>query len=288
MQFSPETGAYPMRKLVEKLPDVAEVVLDKCITYSPLPPSHEDFTIVFNLRHLDPDADCVYDTGFVPATMAKFRREKLLNHVVSQTLLRYKWMMLGKFLTIFNILWFAIFVILFSCFVVMERRRSILFSDTSNTTTIDEINQKSNFEETAPRLILVFLIFQLIKEIIQLLWLRLAYFKDPTNLLDLVMYATVWLFIFPRVFGEEFFSIETQWNGGIIGLFLSYINLTLHFRRFGGLGLYVTMYVEVLWTFLKVISTFLIALIGYSLVFYVLLGHQVSPFECRFTQVIGC
>lgn len=38
--------------------------------------------------------------------------------------------------------------------------------------------------------------------------------------------------------------------------------------------MYVTMYVEVLFTFVKVISTFMIALTGYALVFFILLKEQ--------------
>ena len=279
----------PIIQLVEKLPDVAEIVLDKCVSLSPLPPSHEDFSITFNFRHLDPDIDCV---SFVPAIMAKFRREKLLNHVVTQALLRYKWMVLGKFLTFFNTILFITFVILYSCFVVKERDRSTLFSNTSKTAS-NEISQKSSFEEVVPQVIFAFLIGQLIKEAIQLSWMRFAYFKDFTNIFELSMYAMVWIFTVPSLFGKEIYSIETRWNAGLIGLFLSYIVLTLHFRRFGGVGLYVTMYGEVLLTFLKVISTFLVSLIGYSLVFYLLLGHQVrvifnnySPkWRCRVADI---
>ena len=275
LQFSPESGVSPMTKLIEKLPDVAEIVLDKCISYSPLPPSHEDFSVKFNLRHLDPHVNCICDSGFAPATMARNRRERLLNHIVTQALLRYKWLVLGKFLTIFNTVLFAVFVILFSSLVVKERDKSALFSDVSNATASEAINEKSSFDVTAPRVIFAFLIFYLVKELIQLFCMRLAYFKELSNLLEMAMFSLVQVFTLPTVVGEGIYSAETQWNAGLVGLFLCYINLTLHFRRFGGLGLYVTMYVEVCWTFLKVISTFLIALMGYSLVFYVLLKHQV-------------
>ena len=280
LHFLPETGVCPMTKLIEKLPDVAEVVLDKCISYSPLPPSHEDFSVKFNLRHLEPHVNST--SGFAPATMAKHRRERLLKHIVTQALLRYKWMVLGKLFTIFNTILFAVFVILFSSFVVKERDKSTLFSDVSNTSTSGNINEKSSFEEIAPLVIMVFLMFYFLKELTQLLWMRLAYFKSISNLIELVMYSMIQIFMLPIVFKEGVYSAETQWNAGLVGLFLCYINLTLHFRRFGGLGLYVTMYVEVFWTFLKVISTFLIALIGYSVVFYVLLKHQVCELVNRF------
>ena len=273
-----------MTQLIKKLPNVAEIVLDNCITISPLPPSHEDFSVTFNFRYLDPEKDdldpekdyldpekdCVC---FVPASMAKYRREKLLSHEATQAFLRYKWMVLGKFFTLFNTLVFIAFVALYSWFVVHERDTSTLFSHSSSSPVISRTEHTS---KSASGTIFVFVLFQFFKELVQLSWLRFGYLKDATNMFELVMYAMVCVFTIPSFFGEEIYSEETRWNAGLTGLFLCYLNLTLHFRRYGGFGLYVTMYVEVLWTFVKVISTFLVALIGYSLVFYILLGNQVS------------
>ena len=261
-----------MQKLIEKLPDVAEIVLNQCISYSALPPSHEDFSVKFNFIPLDPDANAEFKY-FGPACMAVHRREKLLNHKVTQALLRWKWMQLGKCVTIFNTLVFAAFVILFSYLVVKERENVNLSSE---TTTRAEEKIKSNFTKTAPYVILIFLAMQLIKEVSQIVWLRLSYFKDPSNLLDVVMFGMVFTFIFPLISETDAYSAKIQWTAGVLGLLLCYVNLTLCLRRFGGLGLYVTMYVEVLFTFVKVISTFLIALTGYSLAFFVLLKEQVS------------
>ena len=259
-----------MTRLIEKLPSVAEIVLDNCITISPLPPSHEDFSVTFDFRHLDPEKDCVC---FVPSSMAKYRREKLLNHGATQAFLRYKWMVLGKFFTFFNTSVFMAFVALYSWFIVHERETSALFSD-SNSLQVNYLTKHTS--TTTSGTIFVFLILQFVKELVQLSWLRLGYLKDATNIFELVMYVLVCVFTIPSFFGEEIYSEETRWNAGLTGLFLCYLNLTLHFRRYRGFGLYVTMYVEVLWTFVKVISTFLVALIGYSLVFYILLGNQVS------------
>ena len=92
------------------------------------------------------------------------------------------------------------------------------------------------------------------------------------------MFVLALIFILPFIFGENVkavYSETVQWNSGIVALLLCYVNLTLAIRRFGELGLYVTMYIEVLWTFIKVITSFLITLIGYCLVFYVLLKGQV-------------
>lgn len=265
LQPCPKSGVLPMMQLIEKLPDVAEIVLDNCITICPLPPSHEDFSVTFNFRLLDPKKDC---SCFVPAAMAKCKREKLLNHETTQAFLRYKWMVLGKFFTFFNTSVFIIFVIVYSWFTVNEREKSTLFTNSTSSANYD-----ANTKATAGA-IFAFVIVQLLKEIVQLSWLRLGYLKDATNLIELVMYGMVCVFIVPIFFGKDIYSEERRWIAGITGLYLSYISLTLHFRRFGVFGLYVTMYMEVLWTFLKVISTFLVALVGFTLVFYILLGHQ--------------
>ena len=275
LQYSPGVGVYPMRKLIEKLPDVAEVVLDKCITYSPLPPSHENFSVTFNFVHLDPETNAEFHNFFAPACMAKHRREKLLNHNVTQALLRWKWLILGKFATFINGVVMAAFVILLSCLVVIERNKINFSFTSSEKASSGDVESKSAFEKAAPSVILAFLVIQLIKEVIQMVWQRLSYFKDYTNMLELAMYGLVCTFILPHIIGTTIYSMETQWIAGILGLLLSYINLTLSLRRFGGLGLYITMYVEVLYTFLKVMSTFMIALTGYTVVFFALLKEQV-------------
>ena len=117
------------------------------------------------------------------------------------------------------------------------------------------------------------------KEVAQLTWLRLSYFKDYTNLIDLAMFAMVWIFIFPYIHETDLYNMKTQWIAGVVGILLCYLNFTLSLRIFGGLGLYVTMYVEVLFTFLKVMVTFVIGLTGFSLAFYILLHEQVSLYK---------
>ena len=276
LKYSPcEDSTYPMQRLIEKLPDVAEIALDRCVSYSPLPPSHEDFSVTFNFIPLDPDVDADCVKYFGPATMAIYRREKLLNHKVTQALLRWKWMMLGKFVSIFSAAIFALFVILYTSLMVMEREKLNFAFMPSETNITAQKESKATFVKIVPYILNVLLIMQVINEIFQVVWFRLSYLKEYTNLLDLAMFGTVWTFILPYITGTEFYSIKTQWTAGIVGLLLCYLNLTLSLRRFGGLGLYVTMYVEVLFTFLKVISTFLIGLTGFSLAFYILLQEQV-------------
>ncbi|KAJ7385743.1 hypothetical protein OS493_013776 [Desmophyllum pertusum] len=72
LKYEPGECVSPMRKLIEKLPDVAEIVLDQCISYSPLPPSHPDFSVRCNFMPLDPDVNAEFDKDFAPASMALY------------------------------------------------------------------------------------------------------------------------------------------------------------------------------------------------------------------------
>lgn len=262
-----------MEKLIRKLPEVAEIVLDQCVSYNHFPITHPEFTVTFNFHPLDPpDAITSSRYFFGPACMATYRRESLLNHSVTQMLLRWKWLVLGKFFNYFNFLFFFVFLVLFSVFIIEERGK-VNLSNGDVSATSDTVGDET---KAMPAVIFAFLIISLSKEIFQIFWLQLNYFKDYTNYVDFAMYASTFIYILPYVTKDDLYSdIEVQWSAGTLGLMLCYVNLILSLRRVSSVGLYVTMYVEVLLTFVKVILIFTIVLIGYSLVFYVLLKQQV-------------
>lgn len=266
-----------MEKLIEKLPEVAEIVLDQCISYSHLPTTHPDFTVTFNFKPLDPPDALTSSTRryfFGPGCMATYRRESLLNHIVTQMLLRWKWLALGKFLNYFSFTFFFVFLVLFSVFIV-EQRGKVNISKNGNVDTTSAI---VGDESTAiPTVIFVFLILNILKELCQIFWLRLEYCKDYTNFVDLSMYASTLIYILPYVTKDDLYGdVQVQWTAGALGLLLCYLIWILSLRRLtGSASLYVTMYVEVLQTFVKVIAIFAIVLVGYALVFYVLLKDEV-------------
>ena len=262
-----------MEKLIQKLPEVAEIVLDQCITYDRRPINHLEYTVTFNFKPLDP-FDCLLSDHyfFGPGAMATYRRERLLNHSVTQALLRWKWLVLGKYLNYFNFATFLAFLVLFSYFIVDKRSRVRL---TSNS----EIDKGSDSENSSaiPGVVLAFVILKIMSEIIQLAWLRLNYFKEYSNLLDLAMEITALIYILPYVTNDELYgNAQVQWTAGTLALLLTYINCILSLRRVSRVAIYISMYVEVFLTFIKVIAIFAVFLIGYALVFHVLLIEEVS------------
>ena len=264
-----------MEKLIQVLPDVAEIVLDNCLIQSVLPTSHPDYTITIDVFPLDPYLNNDKRKFFAPACMATYRREKLLNHCVTQALLRWKWAVLGKFLNYFNFVVFLLFVALFTVVIVKHREVTRFSFDNPDDTSTETPTEVKGIAIA----IFIFLICETANEIFQICWLQTSYFKDASNLVDFSLYISVTIYILPFVTKEDLYGdSKVQWTAGSVGLLLCYLSITLSFRRLSGVALYVTMYIEVLQTFAKVISIFTIVIIGYALVFYVLLSEQVSLF----------
>lgn len=261
----------PMEKLIQKLPEIAGIVLDQCICYDHRPTNHPDYTVTINFKILDPfDSLSGNHYFFGPGTMATYWRENLLNHCVTQTLLRWKWLLLGKYLNYFNFATFIVFLVLFSFFIVNKRSkvRLTLTSEVDNGTESDE-------STALPVVILVFLILKIVSEIVQMAWLRLNYYKDFTNLLDLTMQISALVYILPYVTNDDLYgNAHVQWRAGTVALLLLYVNCILSLRRVSSVAIYVTMYVEVFITFIKVIAIFAVVLIGFTLAFHVLLVEE--------------
>ena len=265
-----------MNKLIAKLPEVAEIVLDQCISYSPLPTSHPDFTVTYTFFpiELPPDDSSNGSSFFGPACMATHRKESLLNHLVTQMLLRWKWMVLGKSINYFNFAFFLVFLVLFSYFVVDQRYKVRLSFGSEVDTTAVIPGEESKAIATV---IFTLLILNILKEIFQVGWLQRNYFKDYTNFVDLTLYSSAMIYILPYVTNNHLYGdAQVQWSFGALALLLCYVNCILFLRRLSSpIAIYVTMYFEVLATFLKVMASFTIVGVGYALVFFLLLKEQV-------------
>ena len=117
-------GKRPMEKLIEVVPEVAEVVLNNCIEYSKHPKEHKDYSITYNFEYLDvhPDKRGA-EIYFGPSHMAKFNRESLLSHPVSVNLINDKWARLGRQAFFIMLLFYLLYVATLSWIVIQERDR---------------------------------------------------------------------------------------------------------------------------------------------------------------------
>ncbi|XP_048765661.1 transient receptor potential cation channel subfamily A member 1 homolog isoform X2 [Ostrea edulis] len=142
----------PMRKLIKKMPDVAESAFLRCMTTNNRNPEHPDYKCTFNYEFLDDTysnwteggtsdgsgSGSVYNEDFSlnvlarPYTsdssemksnhplmiMVNSKREDLLAHPLVNALLRHKWNSFGRTFYYMNFLIYAVFLVFLTGYIV--------------------------------------------------------------------------------------------------------------------------------------------------------------------------
>lgn len=121
--------------------------------------------------------------------------------------------------------------------------------------------------------VIVFLVsVRIIIEIFQFMRLKLHYFKEAINWLEIVLYFCTLNFVW--VFHSPCFCVaERQWELGVIAVFLGWLIMTLFTDKLPWGGLYVLMFISIFRTFLKTILLSLLLLISFGLAFFMLFHH---------------
>lgn len=274
-------GQNRMGKLIQRFPDSAKSVLDRCIQRSTTSRS-----ITYDFSLLDPGPDDSSGPSGRPffglAVMVEYKQKDLLVHDVSRKLLRIKWRVYGWFVYWTNLILFSIFLGLLTYFMLHERGNVVLKPKSSYVDDEEEAvfrrNETNVFKHLVEFLILIFASFHLLKELYQIYVQRLEYFKQVTNLMEWVLYLSTIIFILPYIF-ESLTSLRSYpnltWQLGTLAVFLGYVNLILFVQTLDYVGIYVTMFFQVATTVGKAISLLALFSVAFSVVFFILFREQV-------------
>lgn len=262
--------------------------MDRCIQRSV-----SERSIKYDFTLLDPAPDDQSETKgerFLGlATMVKHKQQLLLTHALSRKLLLVKWRRFGWFVYGGNIALYTIFLIFMTIFVLTERE-NVRFPDPRKKNNPDEFDlddnffvEKNSFNKAVPYIVIIFAIVHLAKEVYQIYTQRLRYFTEWSNLLEWTLYVTAFLFVLPYVNDDTTLreNYEIYWQMGTFSIFLAYINLILIIEPLKFVGLYVTMFLEVMWTVLKVLTLFVMFTVAFSMAFFILLKEQVSGIKMK-------
>ena len=257
--------------------------------------SDPDYAVTYNFKYLDlgPDiADCSKRFSTVE-TMIKHKRERLLLHPLTLKFNERKWTSFGRYVYIVDFFTYLLLMILFTVFIVDQREdqdfkpprtnMSKGVKDVFKPKPSDVYRVDTSFTEAVPIIVVMFASFHLCKEIFQIYVQRWNYFKDTSNYLDWILHISMTLFmvpyVTPRSVVDEWFSAmkdpRTIWNLGILAIFVCYTNMMLFLRRYRLFGTYISMYIEVTKTVVQVMVVFVFLVLGFALVFYLLLKEQV-------------
>ena len=285
LQYTADRGVNPMKNLIQSMPRLAELVMDRCVTRSDHSRGDPEYSVTFDFSLLviqgkEDGGPRQGERFFAPATMVECERERLLTHPLSQALLQWKWSTLGKPLFWLNFLTYISFVTLLTIFVVTERgKQRLLPPGASNATEEDDkiFNFRTKFSTGTPILIVIFICIHMIKELYQITVQKWRYFTHFTNYTEWCCYLAALCYVAPYLKGENIFQkTMALWPLATTVILLSYTNLILFLRRFTYFGIYILMFIEVTKTLFRVLNIFIPMIFAFSLAFFLLLKEQVS------------
>ena len=225
------------------------------------------------------------NTGMVALKeMLRFNRVSLLNHNVVVQYLKIKWRGYGRIVYGTQLLLFFLQVLFLSSFIIATPPPRLNITDTvtfivseeSSNTTITEISNAS----TVLRFFTLF--FCLINTVIwfcNLFSIRLEVLyitKHQLMWMLAVALGSTYAFLIPWKFIQHGFSF-VYWEAGAIAIFCSWVTLVLYMKPFDVFGVYVSMFLEVLATLIKVSFVCILFVIAFAFSLFILAG-DFSPF----------
>lgn len=258
-------------RMVIKMPSVAVLALNRCVTTQGAI-DDPDLKVTYRYDPVDdgkpPNRDRSDNT--VLELMIKHQQEDIMNHPVTTRLLDYKWRHFGRLIFYGDFILYVLFLVLTTVYVVntpvpifdCASTQSFIMRESSRSCvervcegiTSDMLCSKSEQEwETFNNLLLVLLCMgRLMLEINGIWVLRLRYFMDPQNYLEVFIYTTSFLIFAYNGLGSALDQkAKWQWDLLAINIFLVWINLLLFVRQVPALGMYVLMFQDVVATFIK-------------------------------------
>ncbi|XP_055349678.1 transient receptor potential cation channel subfamily A member 1-like [Paramacrobiotus metropolitanus] len=304
---------WPILGLIKELPDVVQNILDRCQCSTQCHPLSPAYSVVYDFRVLEPghchtSAD---NTGKKPKSMetmdciVKHGRLDLLSHPVCKHYLDTKWTTYGIYFHFVNLLVYIVFLAMLTFLLLrgletelrphmtrISLQNLLKYKPDFNQTHFGPVPLVYDFDQLAPvsqaflTVILIFTACQLFKKILQIYLQGCKYFFRLANYMEVVLYVAALCFaigLFDT--NDRYMPWRVQWILGAVAAFFSWINLILHFQRYGKLGVYVNIFFRGLKVYFKAVSVYFIMVIAFSITFCVLNPEKIVPNQSIFFQV---
>ncbi|XP_071507636.1 uncharacterized protein [Diadema antillarum] len=312
MQSRDEQMISPMKALIEKLPDVALLVMDRCVHQTSInDPKNPSFITRYDYKYIDPGPDDestnVSGRYFALRTMCQFGREKLLEHELSQNILKRKWDKFGRFFYFTDLLMYMMFIAVVTAYSLFTPTYTEAYYNPDinewgdcpyyNFTRYPELawyvyynTEKDRYFYIQPvtyylgYAVLSYTMGIAFGELIEMYIMRFQYFTDVSNLIDWVTIITATVFVMPPGSPPCFYN----WNAGIIAVFCVWMKFIMYFRGFHATGLYVLMFIETFTSILKAMAVYVMFIIAFSVSFNMCLGtmYAFSNMPMAFLSVL--
>ncbi|XP_012935591.2 serine/threonine-protein phosphatase 6 regulatory ankyrin repeat subunit A, partial [Aplysia californica] len=282
MSVKDKHGRTCLDRMIRKTPLAVKVLLDNCMKTSNNQEVDEEYTVELNYRYIDPLPDkhiTEYLHNNPLLTMLEKEREDLLSHPVCQGLLSYKWHIYGRLSLFMNLTMQFVFIglVVFLFFISFHKPTK---SDRSHDCdfvkgmSANETGTRQEFHETH-----LFVI-----EILLYITMAMLYIKELSH-----AFIVGWRFLFSFQFFNLTVSLSlmvyatsppgykpcaTQWRAVAYSLFLFFLLTIWMYQRIDFIGLYFSMFFEVLHTMLKLLLLMFFFLVLFAVPMYVMLDVE--------------
>ena len=127
-----------------------------------------------------------------------------------------------------------------------------------------------NFLYLAPAIVILFALCRLLVELGQLISLKLSYVTDWVNWMEVTLFICSIIFVWVYTTNCQC-VLRWQWQVGVVAMFLGWIDLIIFISKFPLTGIYVLMFIKILYTFLKMLVLTLLLVIAFGITFYMVL-----------------
>ncbi|XP_022786604.1 transient receptor potential cation channel subfamily A member 1-like isoform X2 [Stylophora pistillata] len=266
-----------MQTLVIKMPEVAEIILDQCVTDEG-DEMKSNFKIRRDLTIIQPKyvPNPEKDQLTVLKTMVKYRRDNCLTHKVVFNLVHLKWKKFGFTSLIFSLCLYLMYLLPLTALALYSRDNEKKIcapndSDIRRDYLEDMPITRSNMIiQVLTYVVLVITLAHLASEVFQLIKKRANYLVSCSNYIVLTGYIITMLYILPPNDCKSGFQIQI----GALSLFFGWMNLILYLRRLSFLGSYVIMLATMFITLFKVLMLFALFILAFGTTFYMLIDEN--------------
>ncbi|RDD41720.1 Transient receptor potential cation channel subfamily A member 1 [Trichoplax sp. H2] len=265
-------GHTPMKRLIEKLPIVANAVMDRCITYTSDIGDSKEKQIVFNFSYLEAPPSKTKtknteDNYSAASSILSHNRIKLMQHPLIRAYRHYKWNSLLRY-HYYGRCFINLVFLLAVCTPVslnIDDYYKAVRNQTGNN-AVEQITVTQYSEEVYTRNIVVFsaVVFNVFIHVTRLVFVPSKFMKEITaytNILEIGIELMALLYCLP--FQQQTTILKVQIGAMIV--FLSFINFLMQLKRAFGVGLYLTMFLTIMKTIIRASLVIILFLIAFAI-----------------------
>ncbi|RDD39278.1 Transient receptor potential cation channel subfamily A member 1 [Trichoplax sp. H2] len=267
-------GYNPMKRLIERLPKVAEAVMDKSFTFTKSKYGREEWKQVnFDLKFIEsPPEDVhlqdVHDKYIAVNSISQYKRTRLMKHPLIKAFIFWKWKSVLNYLYFLKI--FTDIIYLFGLSIPIGLNAIEFLNATSyngSTNRYDMIQLPGSFGRNLAVFITV---TAMLTSLLYYLFAGKRVFLDlmKQNLFEVLIAAVGYVYCLPFNKPIDYSVIRV----GAILVFLLFVNIILVLRNLYGIGLYIAMFLNIIKTIFMTSFVFMLFVVAFALSFTMILN----------------